>query len=367
MKQAVIVAAKRTPIARQNGKLHHLQAHEIAAPILKALACGVDARVDEVILGNVVGPGGNIARLSALQAGLPFSVPGVTLDRQCSAGLEAIRMACLFVNAGAGSCYIAGGVESVSTSPFPERARFSPDSIGDPDMGVAAEYVAEKFAVTREMQDEYALLSWKRSRAAFLNGHYVEEMVPLAGLTQDEVWQRERNMEKLVQRASPAFIKNGTVTAANSCGFHDGASAVLVMEEGLAQEFGYKPVLRFVDSQVSGVHPYHPGYAPVPAIEALLQRNGLATADVDLFEINEAFASKIAACARELSIPYDKINVRGGALAIGHPYGASGAVLVTRLFYEVQRRPQARYVVAAIGSGGGVGVAVLFEAVSERG
>ncbi|MBB6447217.1 acetyl-CoA C-acyltransferase [Bacillus benzoevorans] len=367
MKQAVIVAAKRTPVARQNGALRHLPAEKLAAPILTALSSGVEERVDDVILGNVVGPGGNIARLSVLEAGLPFSVPGVTLDRQCSAGLEAIRMACLFIRAGAGSCYAAGGVESVSTSPFPERARFSPDSIGDPDMGVAAEYVAEKFAITRNMQDEYALLSWQRGRDAFLTGLYEDEILPLAGLSQDEVWQRERNMEKLVQRAGSAFVKNGTVTAANSCGIHDGASAVLVMEEGLAQELGYKPVLRFVDSQVSGVHSYYPAYAPVPAIGELLQRNGLTIEDVDLFEINEAFAAKIAVCAQELSIPYEKINVRGGALTIGHPYGASGAVLVTRLFYEVQRRPQARYVVAAIGSGGGVGVAVLFEAVSERG
>jgi acetyl-CoA C-acetyltransferase len=174
-------------------------------------------------------------------------------------------------------------------------------------------------------------------------------------------------MERLVKRAAPAFVKDGTVTAANSCGIHDGASAVLVMEEEMAEKLGYSPVLRFVDSQVSGVHPFYPGIAPVPAIQELLQRNGLTIDDIDLFEINEAFASKIVACAQELSIPFDKINVRGGALELGHPYGASGAVLMTRLFYEVQRRPQARYVLAAIGSGGGVGVAVLFESVRARG
>ncbi|MED3662018.1 acetyl-CoA C-acyltransferase [Ureibacillus sp. FSL K6-8385] len=363
MNEAVIVAAKRTPIAREKGALKHLEPHQLAAPLLSHLSAGIEQHIHDVILGNVVGPGGNIARLSALEAGLPFSVPGITLDRQCSAGLEAVRMACLLIRAGSGSCFIAGGVESASTSPFPKRARFSPDSIGDPDMGVAAEYVAEKFRITREMQDEYALLSWKRSREAFELGFHEEEILPIGDLEQDEVWRRKRNIEKIIKRAAPAFVKNGTVTAANSCGIHDGAGAVLVMEAHLAEKLGYQPVLRFVDSQVSGVHPFYPGVAPVPAIKALLERNGLTIGDLDLIEINEAFASKVVACARELSIPYVKLNVRGGALAIGHPYGASGAVLVTRLFYEVQRRPQARYVLAAIGSGGGVGVAVLFETV----
>lgn len=366
MRDAVIVAAKRTPIARKNGALCHLQAHQLAAPLLSFLAKGIEEKINDVILGNVIGPGGNIARLSALEAGLPFSVPGITIDRQCSAGLEAIRMACLFVRAGAGSCYMAGGVESVSTSPFPKRARFSPERIGDPDMGVAAEYVAEKFGITRKMQDEYVLLSWTRSRNANSNGIYDEEIFPIDGLECDEIWQRKRNMEKIVKRANPVFVKNGTVTAANSCGIHDGASAVLVMEAGLAEKLGYKPLLRYVDSQVSGVHPFYPGFAPVPAIKELLERNALTIDDIDLIEINEAFASKVVACTQELSIPLEKINVHGGALVIGHPYGASGAVLVTRLFYEVQRHPRTRYVVAAIGSGGGVGVAMLFEAIREQ-
>lgn len=165
-----------------------------------------------------------------------------------------------------------------------------------------------------------------------------------------------------MKRAQPIFVKeNGTVTAANSCGIHDGASAVLVMEENTAEVLGYQPVLRFVDSEVSGVHPYFPGVAPVSAIQAILKRNQLTIEDIDLIEINEAFSSKIVVCAEELSIPYDKLNVCGGALTIGHPYGASGSIMVTRLFCEVQRRNHVKYVLAAIGSGGGIGVAMLFE------
>ncbi|MDR6999952.1 acetyl-CoA C-acetyltransferase [Neobacillus niacini] len=327
------------------------------------MASGIEDQIDDVLLGNVTGPGGNVARLSTLTAGLPLKVPGVTLDRQCSAGLEAVRMACYFIQGGAGHCYIAGGVESPSTSPFPKRARFSPDQIGDPDMGAAAEFVAQKFEITKETQDEYALLSYHRSWEAFKNGLFAEEIIAVEQQSEDEEFSKERNMQGLLKRAKPIFVKGGTVTAANSCGIHDGAAGVVVMEESTAHQHGYKPVLRFVDSQVAGVHPHYPGAAPIPAIQTLLKRNGLTTKDIDLFEINEAFASKIAACSRELSIPYEKLNVSGGALTIGHPYGASGAILVTRLFYEVQRREKTRFVIAAIGSGGGVGVTVLFEVV----
>lgn len=315
-------------------------------------------------MGNVVGPGGNIARLTVLEAGLPLSISGMTIDRQCSAGLEAIRTACYFIQGGAGRCYLAGGVESSSTSPYPKRARFSPERIGDPDMGEAAENVARKYQISREMQDEFALLSYKRSWNAFRKGYYNEEIVAAQGINTDECFSKERNMESLLKRAKPLFAKeNGTVTAANSCGINDGAAAVLVMEEGLAIELKIKPVLRFVDSEASGVHPGYPGISPVPAIRGLLERNGLTIGDVSLIELNEAFACKIAACARELAIPYEKLNVSGGALTMGHPYGASGAVLVTRLFYEAQRRNDAKYAIAAIGSGGGIGLAVLFEVI----
>lgn len=344
--------------------LHTLQTHELAAPVLHQLAAGIEEKVADVILGNVTGPGGNIGRLSALEAGLPLSVPGLMLDRQCSAGLEAIRLACYFIQGGAGLCYIAGGVESSSTSPFHKRARFSPDNIGDPDMLEGAEYVAKKYGISKWQQDEFALLSYERSWEAFEKGLYAEEIIPVSDRDKDEELFKKRNMEALIKRAKPIVSKeNGTVTAANSCGIHDGAAAALVMEEETAHRLGFQPVLRFVDSEVAGVHPFYPGAAPIPAIQAILERNALTIENIDLIEINEAFASKIVACAKELSIPYDKLNVSGGALTIGHPYGASGAILVTRIFYEAQRRKEVKYALAAIGSGGGIGIAVLFEVV----
>ncbi len=355
--------AKRTPVGKVNGLLKNFGPHELAAPIIKNIADGLDENINDVILGNVVGPGGNIARLSALEAGLPLTVPGLTLDRQCSAGLESIRMASFLIQGGAGICYIAGGTESASTSPYPSRARFSPDRIGDPDMGLAAEYVAEKYKVSRESQDKYARMSYERSWNAHQQEIFTEEIVPISEYQVDEELLKLRKMDALLKRAKPVFKKGGTVTAANSCGIHDGAAAVLVMEEEAARKHGLTPILRFADSEVSGVHPYYPGIAPVPAIKAILKRNDLTIEDIDLIEINEAFSSKIAACANELSIPYEKLNVNGGALTIGHPYGASGAIMITRLFYEVQRRKSAKYALAAIGSGGGIGVAVLFEAV----
>ncbi|WP_299089440.1 acetyl-CoA C-acyltransferase [uncultured Metabacillus sp.] len=367
MNKAVIVEAKRTPIGRKDGMLKQFGADELLSPLLKHAARMSQNKLDDVIIGNVVGPGGNVARLAALEAELPISIPGLTLDRQCSAGLDAIRLACCLIQAGAGNGYIAGGVESTSTSPFQSRARFSPDKIGDPDMGAAAENVASKYGITRKLQDEYTLLSYERSIHAFKHSLFSQEILAVNEYNQDEEFLKERNIEKLVRRARPVFNKeNGTVTAANSCGINDGACVALVMEEGLAIEMGLQPVLRYLDSVVCGVHPDYPGIGPVPAIQQLLNRNNLTIAEIDLVELNEPFAAKVVACSKALSIPYSKLNVHGGALAIGHPYGASGAMLITRLFYEVQRRKNCNYVLAAIGSGGGIGLAVLFEVICEK-
>lgn len=355
---AVIVDAKRTIFGNQNGLLKPFLPEDLAAPIIRCLSRKLEDQVDEVILGNATGRGGNLARLSALQAGLPLSVPGMTIDRQCGSGLEAVRYACSLIQAGAGTMYIAGGSESSSQSPFSERARFSPDAIGDPD-------TAARYSISRNMQDEYALLSHQRSRNAHDGGFYREEIVPLGELETDEAFLKTRPIKAIIPRAKPVFdTSSGTVTAANSSGIADGAAALLVMEEEKAAALGLKPVLRFIGSAVSGIHPNFPPAAPVDAIRNLLHTHDVTPDDIGLFEINEAFAVKICVCSQELGIPFSKINVRGGALALGHPYGASGAALVTRLFYEAKRRTDCQYAVAAIGSGGGIGLALLFEVLA---
>lgn len=360
MFNAVIVKAKRTPIGKVNGQFKHVPPQQLVAPILQELTKDLTTSIDDVILGNVVGPGGNIARFSVLEAGLPIEIPGMTIDRQCSAGLEAIRIASYLIQSGAGSCYIAGGVESASTSPFSKRAQFAPEKIGNPDMVEAAENVARKFCISKEQQDAYALMSYERTWRTFENEHLQQEIISIQQLECDEELYKKRDLTILIKRIRP-LLKDGTVTAANSCGIHDGASAVLVMEEMQARQQGFQPILRFIDSTVIGNHPNYPGAAPIPAIQQLLKKQQLTVEDIDLFEINEAFASKVVACMQELKIPAEKVNCGGGALTIGHPYGASGSILITRLFYEVQRRRNLKYVIAAIGSGGGVGVAMLFE------
>ncbi|MFC2949356.1 acetyl-CoA C-acyltransferase [Virgibacillus sediminis] len=361
MKRAVIVQAKRTVIGKKNGILKSFSPDMLAAPLIQELVQELDQPVDDILFGNAVGPGGNIARLSALQSGQPVSVPGLTIDRQCGSGLEAIRLACHLIQGGAGEIFIAGGVESTSQSPYEKRARFSPDSIGDPDMGIAADWTAEAYGITREMQDEYALLSYQRAQDSLEKGFFAEELIQLPGVPlKDESIHPKLDYERMLQRLSPCFTKHGTVTMGNCCGINDGAAAVLIMSEEKAASLGYKPVLRFIDSAVIGVDPNHPITGAVSATSNLLEKQGLTAKDIDLVEVNEAFAAKPVLLSQELSIPYEKMNVEGGAIAMGHPYGASGAILLTRLFHEV-RRHQVHLCLSAIGIGGGLGIAALWE------
>src|SRR5699024_4467787 len=344
---------KRTAVGKVGGIFKNVAPEKLGAAVIQALIkeSKMDpAAIDEVILGNVVGPGGNMARLTALSAGLPADVPGVTVDRQCGSGLEAIQMACRHVQAGAGEIYIAGGIESSSLAPWKlakpaslyqpptlfTRARFSPDTIGDPEMGEAAENVAKAYQISREEQDLFAYHSHQKAIAAQEENRFTEEITVVQGKDQDECPRSRLTMKRLAKL--PALFKeNGTVTAGNACPVNDGAAAVLVMSEKKCQELGLKPILKFIDATSAGVDPNLLGVGPIPAVHKLLNRTNLSMKDIDVIEFNEAFASQVLASAKELAIEFDRMNVGGGALAFGHPYGASGAILVTRLCTEIQR------------------------------
>ena len=376
MNRAVIVDAKRTAIGKLGGIFKSTPPENLGAAVIQNLInennVSVDA-IDEVILGNAIGPGGNIARLTALTAGLPVEIPAVTIDRQCGSGLEAINQACRLVQAGAGDIYIAGGVESSSLAPWKlakpsnlynvptlfERASFSPSSIGDPEMGVAADNVAKTYRISREDQDAYALYSHKKTTLAQKEQRFRDEIVPLHGIQQDE-GPRGNLKVKTLSRLKPAFTEDGTVTAGNSCAINDGASAVLVMSEQKCLALGLEPQLIFKDAVSAGVDPNLLGIGPVPAVQQLLLRTGLTIDDIDIVELNEAFASQVLASVRALQIPLHQLNLGGGAIAFGHPYGASGAVLVTRLLTEMKRANK-DFGLATLGIGGGLGLATLFE------
>jgi len=376
MHTPVIVYAKRTAVGKVGGIFKNVPPERLGAAVIRSVIeeSMLDPHtVDEVILGNAVGPGGNIARLTALTAGLPVDVPAFTVDRQCGSGLEAIQIACRKIQTGAGDIYIAGGIESSSLAPWKlekpvslyesptlfTRARFSPESIGDPDMGIAAENVAEAYQIPREEQDLFAYNSHQKAIAAREEGRFLKELVVLQGKDKDECLRPQLTMKKL-SRLRPVFKENGTVTAGNACPVNDGAAAVLIMSEQKCRELGLQPILRFVDAVSVGVDPNLLGIGPIPAVRKLLKRTGLTLADIDLVEFNEAFASQVLASVKELGIPDEKLNVGGGALAFGHPYGASGAILVTRLCTEMQRT-KGKHAIATLGIGGGLGLATLLE------
>ncbi|GIP42915.1 acetyl-CoA acetyltransferase [Paenibacillus sp. J45TS6] len=382
MKEAVVVMAKRTPIGKMGGLLCELEPESLLAPLIQHIVTETNLQsdlIDDVIIGNVVGPGGNIARVAALAAGLPVTVPGVTIDRQCGSGLEAINIAARLIQSGAGEVYLAGGTESTSRAPWrmtkpqtlmgvPQlytRAPFTPSAYGDPDMGIAAENVAEKFQISREAQDEYALKSHQKAIHSQQSGRFIEEIVPIevAGklMGTDECPRANTSMEKL-RKLPPIFLDQGTVTAGNACPMNDGAALVLIMSLNKCTELKLKPILRIVDTQAAGVDPHYLGIGPVPAVQKLVNRQQLTVDDLDIVEFNEAFASQVLASLKELQIPEEKVNRGGGALALGHPYGASGAILMTRLCAEMLRKPFKRGL-ATLGIGGGIGLATLVEAV----
>lgn len=377
MTEVVIVAAKRTAFGKYGGSLKHLEPEALLKPLFRHLTetySEAMAHIDDVILGNVVGNGGNIARKALLEAGLSEHIPGLTIDRQCGSGLEAVIHAYRMIQAGAGHIYIAGGVESTSRAPwkikrpqsvydthlpeFFERASFAPDG-QDPSMIEAAENVAKTYGITREEQDQYALNSHKKTIEAYENNIVQQEIINLSA--KGEIFNRDDSIKerlnvRTLSRLKP-LLSEGTVTAGNCCMKNDGAVLLMIMDKKTALAHKFKEGLIFKDSITIGVEPTLLGMGPVPAVSKLLRKNKMTIEDINAIELNEAFASQVVASQRCLDIPAHKLNKYGGAIATGHPYGASGAALVTRLFHMKNDKRT----IATMGIGGGMGNAALFE------
>jgi 3-oxoadipyl-CoA thiolase len=396
----VIVDALRTPVGRHGGVLARVRPDDLAAVVIRALLerTGVNAAaVDDVILGcaNQAGEDNrNVARMALLLAGMPVSVPGQTVNRLCGSGLQAVVSAAQAVRAGEGECFIAGGVESMSRAPwvtlkpeegFPRAAPTVADTtVGwrfvNPrlpkewtiSLGETAEEVARRCGISRESQDAFALESQRKAARAMEESRFASEIVPVeivgrkgerTTVERDEHPRPEVTMEKL-GAMRPAFVRDGgTVTAGSSSGINDGASALLVMSEGAARAGGHAPMARIVASAVAGVSPEIMGMGPVPATRKALERAGLGIDDLDLIELNEAFASQSIACVRELGADPERVNVNGGAIALGHPLGASGARVLTTLVHELARR-ELRYGLATMCIGVGQGIATVVERVA---
>jgi 3-oxoadipyl-CoA thiolase len=386
--RAVILSAVRTPVGRYGSALAGVRPDDLAAVAVRAAVdrAGVPpAEIEDVWLGcaNQAGEDNrNVARMAVLLAGLPQEVAGVTVNRLCASGLAAIVGACHAVLAGDGDLFVAGGVESMSRAPlvtakadaaYPRGDRTMYDTtlgwrFPNPrlaelfpleSMGETGENVADRWQVSRADQDAFALRSQERWAAAAEAGRFDEELVAVGDVARDEHPRPDTSAEKLAA-LRPAFRHGGTVTAGNSSGLNDGAAAVVVASEERARELGAAPLAAFAGSAVAGVDPRVMGIGPVPAVRKLLARAGLDIADLDLVELNEAFASQSLAVVRELGIDAQKVNVNGGAIAIGHPLGMSGARLVVTLLHELRRR-EGRYGLATMCVGVGQGQAALFD------
>ncbi len=398
-REAVVVSAVRTPVGRLGGTLAGVRPDDLAAA---AIATAVQKapglppeKIADVYFGcaNQAGEDNrNVARMAALLAGLPQSVPGCTVNRLCSSGLEAVNAAARAILAGEGDAYVAGGVESMSRAPWAlpksEKA-FAYGNLTAYDtalgwrfpnprfkalfpllsMGETAENVAERYKVSRADQDAFALRSHQRAARARAAA-FVEEIFPIevsagkgkaVSVSQDETIREDTSLEKLAA-LKPAFRADGSVTAGNSSTLNDGASAMVLMEASFAKSLGLKPLARWLGAAAAGVDPSYMGIGPVPAIQRLLSRLGRKTADFDLVEINEAFAAQSVACARELKLDEERLNVNGGAIALGHPLGSSGCRIAVTLLHEMRRRG-ARLGLSALCVGVGQGLAAAWEAL----
>jgi acetyl-CoA C-acetyltransferase len=389
MSRAVIVSGVRTPIGRYGGALAEVRPDDLAAIVIAEAVrrAGVHAEeIEDVYFGcaNQAGEDNrNVARNAALLAGLPESAAGVTLNRLCASGLSAVVAASHAIAAGDGDLFVAGGVESMSRAPLvmgkPAHAfprgnqtvwdttlgwRFPNPKMEEmfplESMGETGENVADRWKVSREDQDAFALRSQERWAAAAEAGRFDDELVAVNGVVRDEHPRPDTNLEKLAA-LKPAFRSNGgTVTAGNSSGINDGAAALVIASEEKASKLGAEPLGRFVGSAVAGVDPRVMGIGPVPAVRKLLERVGVGAGQLDLVELNEAFASQSLVVIRELGLDEEKVNVNGGAIALGHPLGMSGARLVVSLLHELRRRG-GRYGLATLCVGVGQGQAALFE------
>ena len=388
MSRAVILSAVRTPVARYGGALADVRPDDLAAIAIAAAverAGVVPADIEDVYLGcaNQAGEDNrNVGRMAALLAGLPESVAGVTLNRLCASGLAAVVSACHAVVAGDGDLFVAGGVESMSRAPlvtakpeaaFPRGDRVMYDTtlgwrFPNPrlealfpleSMGETGENVAERFGVAREDQDAFALRSQQRWAAAQAAGRFADELVPVGDVEVDEHPRPETMLARLAG-LKPAFREGGTVTAGNASGINDGAAALVIASEERSRAIGVEPLGAFLGSSVAGVDPRVMGIGPVPAVRKLLGRTGVSVEKIDLVELNEAFASQSLAVIHELGLDVERVNVNGGAIALGHPLGMSGARLVVSLLHELRRRG-GRYGLATLCVGVGQGQAALFE------
>jgi acetyl-CoA acyltransferase len=392
MREAVIVALSRTAVGRaKRGTTRNTRPEDLVKAVIRDVLHQTEgkldpAQVDDLLLGCAMpeGPQGlNLARLVGLQAGLPVSVPAATINRFCSSGLQAIAMAAERIIANGADVILAGGVETMSLVPMTgfRPSPYYPSAVDNPgmylSMGLTAEHVAEQYHVSREDQDQFACASHLKAAAATDAGKFAEEIVPVTfeevtlahgerhaetiTFDQDEHLRRDTTLDGLA-KLKPAFKQNGTVTAGNSSPLSDGAAAVLVVEAGTAASLGLKPIARFVSFNVAGVEPEIMGIGPVVAVPRVLKRTGLRLEDIDLIELNEAFAAQSLAVIRELNLDPDRINVNGGAIALGHPLGCTGAKLTVQVLHEL-RRQNTRLGMVTMCVGGGQGAAGIFESV----
>ncbi|CUH94813.1 hypothetical protein P22_0879 [Propionispora sp. 2/2-37] len=377
-----LIGGARTPIGKTGGILRDYLPERLAAIVLNRLIHQYripNTAVDQVILGNAVGPGGNIARVSVLEAGWSYDIPATTVDSQCGSGLSAVQLAVSQIRAGEADIILAGGTESTSMAPrrqfspldprfqgetvFYEQAPFSPDAIGNPPVGEAAENLARHLNISREAMDLQAVHSHQTAAQTAAQGLLSDIIIPLAcrGKTiQTDECIRKHLSRKLLSRMKPAFVPDGAITAGNTCLKHDGAAALLIASPAAVKKFHLTPqaVIRATASR--GCDPNLFPLAPVGAIQKLSEKSALPLHRIDAIEINEAFAVKILACCQKLGIGLEKVNRLGGALAYGHPYGASGAIILLHLLKSLEQC-KGRYGVAAIGAVGGMGTAILLE------